>query len=401
MNDLLVLNALIFTGDPNNLLEGTLRIADGRMVEIGGKSESRNTLKIDARGSVVIPGLIDCHFHAYGASLNVQELETWPMAYLTALAGVRLKSALRRGFTTVRDVAGGDPGLSLAITQGLLPGPRYIYSGAALSQTGGHGDVNSAHSELCLHSSRMTEVVDGADNIRRTVRNRIRAGAGVIKIMTSGGVISLTDPIRIPQYTAEEVQAATSEASRRGLFVAAHAYSPEAIIHSVTNGVKTIEHANLLDDESAKTIASNNAFMIPTLVAYDAMTRRGSQLGLHSIAQNKNTEVFQHGMRALEIAKSHGVKIGFGTDLMGSLEDDQLIGLRLQHEILGTSGLLNSVGPINSAVLQREDLGSISIGAVGDLLILGGNPWDQPSLLWTESPERKVIQGGQLISSIN
>jgi imidazolonepropionase-like amidohydrolase len=264
---LVIINASVFDGVSGDLADGPVHVADGRITEIGGAPEDAEQV-IDARGGTVLPGLIDAHFHAYGIGLDLLGIEATPPSYVALAGGRRLNSALRRGFTTVRDVAGGDAGLARAIAEGLIAAPRYLYTGPGLSQTGGHGDAR----DVCACHSHMVEVVDGIDAVRRAVRDRFRRGAHAIKIMTSGGVMSLTDPIRIPQYSAEEIRTAADEATRRGSYVAAHAYSPAAIRHSVENGVRSIEHGNLLDADTAAIMASHGAFLVPTLAAYHAIT---------------------------------------------------------------------------------------------------------------------------------
>lgn len=390
---LTIANALIFDGMSAELTEGSIHLADGVIVEIGNRVSPADQL-IDARGGTVVPGLIDAHCHAYGIGLNMVEIESSPPSYVALAAARRLDAALRRGFTTVRDVAGGDPGLARAVDEGLIAAPRYLYTGAALSQTGGHGDPRPGDSELCVCASYMTEIVDGVDAVRKAVRERFRRGAHAIKIMTSGGVVSPTDPIRRPQYSADEVRAITDEAARRGSYVAAHAYSPEAIEHSVVNGVRSIEHGNLLDERTAQLMAEHGAFLVPTLAAYDALDRRGAALGLAAISQAKNREVLDSGRRAIELARDTGVPIGFGTDLMGALEDDQLEGLRLQVEVVGVVATLRSATSVNADLLGRPDLGRVAVGAAADLVLLAGNPLEEPSALWADDGRRTVIQAG-------
>jgi imidazolonepropionase-like amidohydrolase len=388
-------NALIFDGVSEQLVEGDIRIHDGRIVEVGTKVNADLPI-VDAKGSVVSPGLIDNHFHAYGSALNMLELDGRPLSLIALESIARLGGALRRGFTTVRDVAGGDIGLSMAINKGLIPSPRYFYTGPALSQTGGHGDARPNHLDICCNSSHSVEVVDGVDNLRKAARDRFFKGAHAIKIMTSGGVISPTDPIRIPQYSADEIRAVVDEAQRRGSYVAAHSYSPEAIIHSVENGVRCIEHGNLLDIPSAEAMAKHGAYLVPTLAAYDAMARRGDEIQLTDVGKQKNAEVLDAGVKAIEIAHKHGIKIGFGSDLMGNLHHDQLQGIRLQHEVQSVYELLKSLTSVNAEILQMTDVGQIKVGAFGDLIIYGGNPFEQPDLLWTESESRRVISNGVL-----
>ena len=324
-------------------------------------------------------------------------LESTPRSYVALKGHLRLEAALRRGFTTVRDVAGGDSGLALAIREGLIESPNYYYTGPALSQTGGHGDGRHPVYDMCCADGIGVEVVDGVDPLRVAVRDRLRKGAHAIKIMASGGVVSLTDPIRIPQYSGEEIRAVTEEAGRRGSYVAAHAYSPEAIVHAVTNGVRSIEHANLLDDESAAVMAAHSAVMIPTLVTYQMMAEKGAEIGMVEVALKKNHEVLASGKTAIEIATRHGILVGFGTDLMGDLEYAQLRGLEIQHEVQGTLELMRSITSRNAQVIGNPKHGSVAVGSFGDLVVLDGNPFEKPSVLWNMSEGRTVIKSGRVV----
>ena len=244
----------------------------------------------------------------------------------------------------------------------------------------------------------MAEVVDGVDALRRAARERLRSGAHAIKIMASGGVISPSDPLRVPQYSPEEIRAVTDEAIRRGSYVAAHAYSAEAIRAAVANGVRSIEHGNLLDQPTAALMAEREAFLVPTLAAYDAMERRGAELGLAPVAQAKNREVLDAGRTAIELTRAAGVRIGFGTDLMGALDDEQLHGLRLQAEVAGPLAVLRAATSVNAELLGRDDLGRIRSGAVADLLVLDGDPLQDPSVLWGGPEHRAVFQGGTRVA---
>ncbi|WP_432840197.1 amidohydrolase family protein [Dactylosporangium sp. CA-092794] len=396
MSTLSIVNAAVFDGESDGLVEGPVHVADGRIVAVGGAPRPADRV-LDARGRTVLPGLIDAHCHAYGIDLDMLALESRPLSYVALAAARRLGAALSRGFTTVRDPAGGDAGLARAIAEGLLPAPRYLWTGAALSQTGGHGDVRAADSEVCGCGSHSVEVVDGVDPLRRAVRDRFRRGAHAIKIMTSGGVVSLTDPIRVPQYSAEEIRAVTAEAARRGSYVAAHAYSPEAIRHAIDNGVRSVEHGNLLDAATAEAMAAAGAFLVPTLAAYDAMDRRGADLGMPAVSRQKNREVLAAGRTAVELARAAGVRVGFGTDLMGVLEDEQLNGLRLQVEVDGPAAALRSATSVNADLLGRADLGRVREGCVADLLIVDGDPLRDPAVLWAGPQRRTVVQGGVVL----
>jgi len=180
--------------------------------------------------------------------------------------------------------------------------------------------------------------------------------------------------------------------------VAAHAYSPEAIRHSIDNGVRSIEHGNLLDATTAAAMASAGAFLVPTLATYDAMKRRGEQIGMPAVSRQKNREVLESGQQAVELARAAGVSVGFGTDLMGLLEDEQLHGLRLQAEAGGIWTALASATSVNAELIGRPDLGRVAEGCTADLLILNGNISDDPSVLWSPDSQRTIVQDGRVIT---
>lgn len=389
-----ITNAVIWDGDAARTFGG-IRVVDGRITDIGAAVAGGDNV-FDAGGRTVLPGLIDAHFHAYASDLHGTETA---LSYVALVAARRLGSALARGFTTVRDVAGGDAGLARGIAEGVIRSPRYLYTGAALTQTGGHGDPRSDRMGEEYSGGFSTVIADGEEDVRRAVRERFRQGAHAIKLMTSGGVISIADPLLTPQYSGPEIRVAVEEAARRGSYVAAHAYSPAAITHSVENGVRTIEHGNFVDAPSAKLMAERGVFLVPTLAAYDAMEKRGADLGLAPLSQAKNREVLAAGGRSIGIARSAGVHIGFGTDLMGELEDHQLQGLRLQAEADGVENTLRSATSVNADIICRQDLGRIALGAVADLLILDGDPFIDPSVLWDPQRDRVVVQGGHIVRS--
>lgn len=390
---LTVINAQILDGIAGEPASGSIRIEAGRIAEIGPDVTAGDHV-IDARGASVLPGLIDAHCHAFATYLTGSG--GIPMTYVGLMGARRLTAALRRGFTTVRDPAGGDPAFARAAREGLFAAPRYLYTGVPMSQTGGHGDPRPPESSACVHDAH---IVDGVDDLRRATRDRFRQGAHAIKIMTSGGVISPSDPIAIPQYSAEEIRVVADEARRRHSYVIAHSYSAEAVQHSVINGVRSIEHGNLIDAETVKIMAEHGAFLVPTLIAYDAISRRAAGLGLPPVSVQKNNEVLDSGQRAIALAREAGVRIGFGSDLMGELEDEQLGGLRLQAEVLGVPETIKCATATNADLIQRDDLGRLVPGAVGDLLILDGDVLADPAALWDDSRPRTVVRSGQIVAA--
>jgi imidazolonepropionase-like amidohydrolase len=165
----------------------------------------------------------------------------------------------------------------------------------------------------------------------------------------------------------------------------------------VENGVRSIEHGNLLDRDTAQMMAEHGSFLVPTLAAYDAMSRRGAAMGLNPVSQAKNAEVLEAGKIAVELALQAGVKVGFGSDLMGDLEDDQLVGIRLQIDAAGVLETLRSLTSVNAELLQDPSIGSIGAGMAGDAVILDGDPFVDPAVLWDHNRSRTVIHDGRII----
>src|SRR5262249_33627449 len=203
-----------------------------------------------------------------------------------------------------------------------------------------------------------------------------------IKLMVSGGVASPNDPLESLQFRLDEIEAACQEANHWGKYVCAHAYSAEAIRRAVRSGVRTIEHGNMLDEPAARLMAEKKAFLVPTLVTYDAMHRRGTEIGLPQKSQQANEEVRRAGLQSLEVAKRAGVEIGFGTDLLGQLHEDQSREFLIRQAVEGSIEVLRSATLVNARILQREgELGELVAGAFADLLVVDGDPLRNLDLL--------------------
>ena len=239
---------------------------------------------VDLAGHTLMPGLIDAHVHVIAVDQALARLGERPASLVTLQAARVLEGMLQRGFTTVRDAGGADGGLAEAVEQGLVRGPRIFPSGQALSQTGGHGDlrprtrsVSVAPAPAARAGRGLARIADGVSECRRAARDELRKGATQIKIMASGGVASPYDPVWNLQYSEEEVRAIVEEARAWHTYVMAHAYTPEAIRRSIDFGVRSIEHGNLIDEATAELVASADAFVVPTLVTFDALHRFGAR----------------------------------------------------------------------------------------------------------------------------
>ena len=372
----------IFDGAGEELLEDVEVLVEGsRILEVSDVPiRSGSAEVVDLRGRTLMPGLIDAHFHAIAASPDLGAVEHMPVSLIAQHARANLEATLQRGFTTVRDAAGADYGLSRAIEAGLIAGPRLFYSGHALSQTGGHGDFRSyeSGSGLCscgLGARHFATVADGVPEVRRAAREELRRGATQIKIMGSGGVSSPSDPISNLQYSEEEIRAAVWEARSWGTYVMAHVYTPEAIRRCVEFGVRSVEHANLIDADTAAVAAERGAFVVPTLATYESLARRGASLGLPRVSIDKLGTVSDAGVASLEILRDAGVKTGFGTDLLGAMHDDQLTEFEIRSRVLPSVEILRQATSLNAELLGRPgELGTVAPGALADLIVVDGDP---------------------------
>ncbi len=358
-------------------------VQDGVVSEVSeGKIDAPNATVVDLHGKTIMPGLIDLHVHVMASQLNLSAQVHQPNVFVTLRAIPILRGMLRRGFTTVRDAGGAGLPLKQAVESGLTQGPRLFVSGRALSQTGGHGDMNpqSDFTQLqcacCVRVGAISRVVDGVDALRRAVREEFQMGADQIKIMASGGVASPTDPVGAFGYSEDEIRAVTEEARGRGTYVMAHAYTPAAIERAVRCGVRTIEHANLCDASAAAVMAAHQAIAVPTLVTYEALATEGARYGLPPESVAKISEVRDAGLHALETLRRAGVKIGFGTDLLGESHRLQSEEFRIRAQVLSIPEILASATTTAAEVLgQQGKLGRLQAGAIADLLIVDGNPF--------------------------
>jgi imidazolonepropionase-like amidohydrolase len=304
---------------------------------------------------------------------------------------------LARGFTSVRDAGGADGGLAEAVAQGLVRGPRLFPSGQALSQTGGHGDLRPRIRSVvscacCEYGAGLARIADGVDECRRAARDELRKGATQIKIMASGGVASPYDPIWNLQYSDDEMRAIVEEARSWHTYVLAHAYTPEAIRRAVDNGVRSIEHANLIDAPTAAQVAASGGFVVPTLVTYDSLYRFGRDLGFPEASLAKLGEVREAGLRSLELLQQAGVKIGYGTDLLGPMHRHQSREFVIRAEAMAPIDIIRSATIVNAELLNRTgELGVVAAGARADLIAVDGDPLKDISLLDGQGEHLSVI----------
>jgi imidazolonepropionase-like amidohydrolase len=399
---------MVFDGVHAELRERQVLVAGERIEEVSESPIRSGAARIlDVHGATLMPGLIDAHVHAYYPLVNPTASNRLPMTYVAHRARRMLEDSLQRGFTSVRDAGGGDYGLHMAIERGLVAGPRLFYCGKALSQTGGHGDKRDPEeADLCACSHGfegfISQVVDGAENVRHAIRERFHRGAHFIKIMGSGGVASLSDPLENAQYADDEIRAAVDETERQGSYVTAHIHPDEALRRAVLLGVPCIEHGTLITDDTARLVASRDVSIVPTLAVIMALAQHGAALGFAAASMAKLGVVRDAALEGVVRMKRAGVRMASGTDLIGALERFQATEFTLRREALEPIDILRSATSVNAEIFrQSESIGTVRPGMLADLIVVDGNPLVDLALFDEQgSRVSLVMKGGHIFKNV-
>jgi imidazolonepropionase-like amidohydrolase len=361
-----------------------------------------NVQIIAGKGRVLMPGLIDVHWHAMLVRPTPAAILSSDIGYFNLLAGAEATSTLMRGFTTVRDMGGPSFGLKRAIDEEVLPGPRIYPSGAMITVTGGHGDfrqLSDLPRTIGGMLSRVEQIggsmiADSPDEVRLRAREQLMQGASQIKLTAGGGVASPFSPLDVSTFTEPELRAAVEAAENWGTYVATHAYTPVAIQRSIAAGVKCIEHAHLMDDATARLMAEKGIWL-----STQPFLDLGGASALGPDEQAKMREVVAGTDRVYALARKYGIKTAFGTDVLFSKALAQRQGAMLadltrwytpaEALIMATSTnaeLLSLSGPRNP---YPGKLGVVEAGALADLLLVDGNPLENIRLV--ADPERNFL----------
>lgn len=370
---------------------GLIREVSDRPIADGGAR------RIDLKGRTLMPGLIDCHVHVIANSANFGQNALLPDA-LVALQAVKLMGEmLHRGFTTVRDVGGATYALVEAQEQGLYVGPRLVICGKALSQTGGHADFRGRYDnrrpDYQTHQlGSLGRICDGIDACRAAARDEIRQGAQFVKIMANGGIASPTDPIAFLGFSDAEIAAIVEEAHNAQTYVAAHLYTDEGIARAVKLGVRSIEHANLVQAATARLMHERGAIACPTLVTYEALNNEGASYGLPPSSVAKIDDVRLRGLESLEIMREAGVTMAYGTDLLGAMHRHQSEEFVIRGRVLPAIEVIRSA-TVNAAELigMTGKIGTIKPDAYADFIVVDGDPLADLSLLTGQGRNMPVI----------
>ncbi|GGL96735.1 metal-dependent hydrolase family protein [Nakamurella endophytica] len=375
----------VYDGTTSLPAVGDVVVEDGRVVEVGTDLDGDEA--VDCTGAYVSPGFFDCHVHVTMERPNVLQTIATPFSLQFYLAAANLKKTLDVGITTVRDAGGADQGVKEAVSRGLIPGPRMQIAIIMLSQTGGHGDdweICGAPAPFFVpHPGRPSGVVDGPLEVRRRVRELIRAGADVIKVATTGGVLSPRDDPRHPHFRDDEIAEMVAEATAAGLHVMAHAQGAGGIKAALRNGVRSIEHGIFLDDEAIDMMLQRGAWLVPTLHAPRAVLAAADEgMPLPQAVVDKARSVSDAHRDSVRRAHEAGVRIAMGTDCGVGLHGTNLDELEL---MTGTGmspleALHATTGSAAELLDVAQDRGTLAPGRRADLVVVDGDPGDVTGL---------------------
>lgn len=384
----------------------TILIEDSTIIDIGSNVSVPSDAKVlDATGKTVMPGLIDAHLHLMGVkSMNPIQWALDPLDLRAARVSVDVRKLIEAGFTAVR-CAGSNVSLGIkkAIEEGTLVGPRIVASHNALSQTAGHGDTHELPLEWVTDSNMDGRICDGVDECRRAAREQIRAGAGVIKICSTGGVMSEKDAPTHAQFVDEEIQAITTEAHRVGIKVMSHAQSPEGIQAAIRCGVDTIEHGIYLDDETIEMMLQNQTIVIPTFAIVHAIVTKGEDAGVPEYGMRKARAAHEAHLESIKKAYQAGVRIAMGTDFVGPdliPHGENAVELEILVKQVGMSPMesIMTATKVGSEALGLEnEIGTLEKGKKADLLIVDGNPIEDIAILQEKKKLLVVMKDGQVV----
>jgi imidazolonepropionase-like amidohydrolase len=375
-------------------------VEDGRIAQIGGAAALRapeGARVVDCAGRTLMPGLTDAHVHFGLTDDGTRTPESHVSYVLKVVENIRI--ALDEGFTTVRDAGGLDPAYALAVEQGQIAGPRILPSGSFLSQTGGHGDQRFRFTDdappsipgLVAH----TEICDSPDEVRRAARKQIRRGATQVKLMASGGVMSPNDPLESLQFSVEEMAAAVAEARSFGTYVMAHTHTTGAMNRALDAGVRSLEHASILDRATADRIVAQDAYIVPTLVIFEILARSDR---IPEYSRAKLALVRSEAAASVRTAIAAGVSIASGSDLLGPAQRRRASEIAEKAKHMGAMDAIVSATKTNAALFGMEDrIGTVEEGKDADLILVDGDPLDDIGVLVDGRNIPLVVKGGAVV----
>ena len=374
-------------------------IADGRIVDVGPGLDG--DVVVDVAGATILPGFFDCHVHVTVSGVDLMDRLSRPFSYQFYAAARNLEATLATGVTTVRDAGGADLGIQQAVAEGLVPGPHLLLAVNIVGQTGGHTDgwfPSGFDLPIILpHPGRPAATADGVDELRKVVRSLLRAGADVIKICTTGGVLSPRDDPTHTQFSPAEIEVVVAEAAAAGRVVMAHAQGTAGIKNAVRAGVRSIEHGIYLDEEAIDLMLAHETWLVPTLVAPRAvLAAAAAGASLPQTVVAKAREVAEAHVESVRAAVTAGVNLAMGTDSGVGPHGHNLDELMLMQECGMTPAQVLAAATSSAARLcgLQDRTGRVAPGLAADLVVVEGDALELPGL---RERIRQVWQDGQIV----
>jgi imidazolonepropionase-like amidohydrolase len=379
MSRTLFTNARLFDGSGSSPADGQVVVEDGLIRDVGLGLDGDEVVDLEGRG--LLPGLFDCHVHVGFTDVDLWSYVQKPFSLEFYETARNLKATLAGGITTVRDAGGADLGTKRALEQGLISGPRIQISLIMLSQTGGHGDdwlpSGQTVALMAPHPGRPSAIVDGPEEMRRKVRELIRGGADVIKVATTGGVLSPRDDPRHAHFAPDELEVLVREASAAGRWVMAHAQGSEGIKNAIRAGIRSIEHGIYLDDEAIHLMLERGTYLVPTLVAPIGVLKAAEAgLAIPETSLRKAKETIEVHRDSFRRAVAAGVKVAMGTDSGVTPHGRNLEELALMEQGgMSPAEVLVATSRTAAELMGLEkDSGTIEAGKRADLVVVDGDP---------------------------
>jgi imidazolonepropionase-like amidohydrolase len=375
----------------------TLLVRGTKILAAGSSNEVRipkGAVRIDGRGFSVIPGLIDCHVHLClgGEPDVVGTLEAEQPSYTLLKSATHAKATIDAGFTTVRDVGSRDHSiftLKQAIESGLMPGPRIVGAGRVICMIGGHARF-------------IGQEVEGTEQVRQAVAEQVAGGAGVIKIIASGGVLTPGTSPDEAQMTMEELAAAVDAAQQAGKQVAAHAHGAAGMKNAIRAGVRSIEHATLLDDESGTLMKRHGVYMVPTLSALATTASCRPGCGIPDSALAKAKSMTKRHQASFKAAHQNGIAIAMGTDAGTPFnyhgDNAQELERMVAFGMTPMEAIVASTATAAQLIGIQDLVGTLTKGMDADLVVLKGNPLRRIEMLRDRDKIEGVMKAGKFVS---